>query len=147
MTVKIDWLIEGQIIYHYWSGIGTIEDIIYVNQRTLEFYQEYPDRPLIHTIVNAVDQKNTEVGIQSGRNAMPALDHPQTGWIIMLLDNRIFEFVSNIMLQIKTKTRFRIRKDTTEGIKFLKTVDPSINWENANWSIIEQFKIESTEDI
>ena len=149
MAVKIDWLIEGQVIYQYWSGTGTLDNVGYVNKRTLELYEEYPDRPLIHTLVNAVDQETTEVGIQSARNAMPALDHSQTGWIIMLLDNRIFEFVSNIMLQIKTKTRFRIRKNTDEGIKYLKTVDPSIHWDKANWSIIEDFKseIESTGEL
>ena len=142
MAVLIDWLIEGEVIYQQWWGTGTLDDARYVNRRTLELFAEYPDRPLIHSLVNAVYQEKTEVSIASARRIYTVLDHRQIGWILMSSDNTFLAFFGNIILQLRNKIRFRVLKSLDDSIDFLKEADDSIHWDQADWSVIERFEAE-----
>lgn len=142
MPVLLDWLIEGEVIYQHWWGTGTLDDARHVNQRTLELFQQYPDRPLIHSIVNALHQEKTEVSIASARRIYTVLDHRQLGWVLMVSNNAFLIFFGNIILQLRSKIRFRIQKRLDDSIDFLKETDSNINWDNADWSVIERLEAE-----
>jgi len=89
MPVLIDWLVEGEVIYHHWWGTGTLDDARYANQQMLELYMEYPNSDSIHTIVNGVYQEKTEVSIPSARRIYTVLYNKRTGWIMCAISNSL----------------------------------------------------------
>jgi len=145
MPVSLDWLVEGEVIYHHWWGVGTIEDVRYVNERTLAMYAQHPDRPLIHTIANSIDQSKNTASFSETRTEYTGLDHDQTGWILLVGANPIVRFAANIILQIgrKDKARIRMVASMDEAIDWLTKMDSTINWDAANWSVVERLKAEA----
>lgn len=144
MPVKVGWLVEGSVVYHNWWGVGTLEDMVYVNDRMLEMYAQFPERPLIHTIANSLQQSKTEGGLGDIRKAYTVLDEPQTGWVILTTSNPVIRFVGNIAMQMgrKEKARLRILSDPKAAINFLHQVDGTVPWEDMDQGIMERFDAE-----
>jgi len=146
MPVKMDWIIPGQVIYHRWWGVGTLEDIQWVNQKSLDMYAQYPDRPLIHTFTNGTGQEKIGVSLQEMRKTYTVLDHPQTGWIILTSDNPLITFISNIALQIGRKSRIRFINEIDEWQSFLKERDTTIDWSALDLSVMERLEREMKQE-
>lgn len=143
MPVKMDWIIPGQVIYHRWWGVGTLDDMRYANQQSLDLYAQYPDRSLIHTVANAIGQERAEGGLTQIRQIYSALDHPQTGWNILIIDKPLLRFMGNIALQIgRPKARLRFINGIDEWQPFLQERDGTIDWDALDESIILQFEAE-----
>ena len=130
MPVLLDWLIEGEVIYHYWWDIGTIEDVHFVNETTLQMYEQYPERSAMHTVVDSLDQTKVDANLLEIRQSYTIVNHPRTGWAVMALPNPFMRFAANFLFQfgLGDNTRMRMLKNPEACIKFLKDVDRSINW-------------------
>lgn len=144
MPAKIGWLVEGAVIYQNWWGVGTLTDAEYVNARSLEMYAAFPDRPLIHTIANAVHQSRSEGSIIDYRNAYTILDDPRTGWIVITTGNPVIRFIGNVVVQMRRqdKDRLRMLSDPTAGIEFLKMADRTIPWDTMDTTLIKRLDSE-----
>ncbi len=143
MSVKIDWLIPGEVIYQRWRGIGTLDDMRWVNQQTLDMFAQYPDRPLIHFVVNGIGQEKNEGGLTQIRQIYTALDHPQMGWLILIINKPLLRFIGNIVLQIgrrRPKLQFMDSMDGWQSA--LQERDSTIDWDNANFDVITRFESE-----
>jgi len=144
MPVKMDWIIPGQVLYQRWWGVGTLNDMRWVNETALHMIAQYPDRPLIHSVVNAIGQEKSEGSLSQIRQTYTVLDHPQTGWIVLAIDQPILRFVGNIALQIGTQSRIRFINDIDEWQPFLKERDSTIDWSALDLSVVERLEREIT---
>ncbi len=143
MPAKIDWLIPGQVIYQRWWGLGTLDDMRWANQKSLDMFAQYPDQPLIHCIANATGQEKIDAGLQQISQIYTALDHPQAGWVLLIDNNPLIRFMGNIALKIGRRgTRLRFINNMDEWKPFLKERDTMIDWDMINLSIIEEFEKE-----
>ena len=142
MPVKIGWLIPGEVIYQRWWGVCTLDDVRYINDTALEMMAQYPDRPLIHHVANGTGQEKVEGGLSQIRHTFTTLDHPQTGWILLIVDQILLRFVVNIALQIGVKSRIRFMDNVDEWQPFLKERDNTIDWDKLDLEVITQFESE-----
>lgn len=140
MPVAVDWLVEGSVIYLHWWGAGTLADMEYANERGLEMYAQFPDRPLIHTVSNAFHQTKVESGLTELRDAFTVLDNPRTGWIVIATANPVMRFVGNIVVQMKRqeKARLRIFGKPEDCISFLESVETTVPWDTMDATLIER---------
>lgn len=138
MPVSIDWLIEGRVIFQYWWGIGTLDDVHRVNAQTLAMYEQYPNQSNIHTIADSSDQDSVQSSISDIRGAYTGLDHPQTGWILLIVNNNsVVRLIGNIILRI-SPVKFQLFRNLTDSLNALERIDPTINLNHINHAVIKR---------
>lgn len=141
MSVKMDWLVPGQVIYQRWWGVGTLDDMRRVNQTTLDMFSQHPDRAFIHCVANAIGQERAEGGISQIRQTYTVLDHPQTGWILIVVDKPLLRITGNIALQIgRPQSRLRFINSVNDWQSTLIQHDPTIDWDTLDLSVIERLE-------
>lgn len=114
-----------------------------VNQQSLDMFAQYPDRHLIHFIVNANGQEKNEGGLTQIRRIYTILDHAQMGWIILVVDKPLIRFVCNIVLKIgKPQSRILFLDNMDDWQSTLQERDSTLDWNRLNPEVIAQFESE-----
>lgn len=126
MSVSVDWLIRGQVIYNRWWGVCTIEEVHESTGQVLEMYHEYPEN-VIHTIADTTFAYKPDYSLGDLRQLSTSmLKHPQTGWIILIVNNSTFRMMGNLLLTL-TGIRFKLARTYDSAIRELEQVTPTIN--------------------
>lgn len=124
MPHTVEWYLEHRVLYVRATGIITLEEIKESDADGDRLLAE-GDAP-IHTIVEHVDVVKVPASIQSIRQAMSHLGHPDMGWIILVSPNRsIWSYVGQIVAQM-AMIPFRRFDTMGEALAFLNEADPSL---------------------
>lgn len=134
MPYKIDWYIENEIIYHYIYGDMTGDEL---KQNLADLMQtvESSPRPLVHVIA---DQGDVSHGLSPKEMlaVLRSISLPdKLGWVILLRENSVLFKMSSAIATSLFKVRTRSFPDLEEAEAFLKAVDTTISWDNANQEI------------
>lgn len=137
MPAVLNWLIEGKVIYQYWWGIGTLDDIHQVNAQTLAMYADHPHQAKIHTISDALDQDIVQSSISDIRRSYTALDHPQTGWVILINNHSMIRVIGNLLMRL-SQGQFRMERTYPKALDILSKLDSHIDMSKIDSSVLKR---------
>ena len=144
MPFSYEWYIEGQVVYLKVWGDQTIDELYQSNETMLQFLEAMPaDRHFIHLIVFDEQLGTAPTNIRQINKILTYGRHPNLGWVVMTGDKpkSITDFVVTMLAKI-TRARFIRYVTIEEAIDHLKSVDPSINWDNTQTDILQMYTIE-----
>lgn len=137
MAYTIDWYIKDEIVYIYYAGVSTADELRDSLLEAMAYIDSSP-RPLVHVITDVGDVTQP-VSIKESLEIVREIgSHDRMGWQITLREPSVM-----IKMGIAFGTTiFKIRTRTFDGIdaavEFLKTQDETIHWENVNLSLTIQ---------
>ncbi len=135
MPYSIDWYIENEIIYIAYSGVMTPDEMIESLTTAKDFVTSSP-RALVHNIcdVGAVTQALSPKEVM---NVVRQIEtHPRSGWSINLREKSMLVKMGVMLGTSIFKLRSRTFDTLAEARAFLSEMDPTLNWERANHSLV-----------
>lgn len=137
MPYQIDWYIKDEIIYTYFSGIVTHDDLRESSIKTFQMIESSP-RALVHHIADSGDVVKS-ISLKDLVNVVREVGHhPRVGWSFSI---RQKAGLPKMMAAIGTsifKMRYRSFDTLEETLKFLKDFDQTISWDKSNESFVRQ---------
>src|SRR4051794_9120350 len=105
----MSWLLESRVIFSYYSGEITVEDLENFNI-TVRQYLDQGTAPLVHIISDATNIGKFPLSLGVLNKIMfQERPHPKMGWIIVVTSNRSLSFISGMLAQLG-RARFRTFK-------------------------------------
>jgi hypothetical protein len=136
MPYSIDWYIENEVIYIYYSGETTIDELRDTLSTTTKMIDD-SSHPLVHVITD-VSGLTKPLSIKDNIAVVrEAGSHSRLGWSLI-----VGEKSSLIKMGIAFGTSvFKIRNRTfdtmEEAESFLATMDTTINWDKVNTAVLK----------
>lgn len=135
MPYNIAWYVEKHVVYvRYWDKLTADEFQAYLRRVERE-YLDYGHSALVHIIVNTTEATSLPT-LQQLASGIGKEIHPKSGWMVTLGDIHpttkwIGEFASRLF-----KFRYRNFRTMPEAVTFLKEMDPTIDWSQADESVV-----------
>lgn len=135
MPYKIDWYIKDEVIFSEYSGVITADEVRGAMAAVNSLTENSP-RSLVHVLIdvgNVTQSLDPKQGITTLRETPP---HPRSGWSIIMREHSIFAKMLIMFGASIFKARTRSFDTLEEAIRFLKEMDSTINWEQADHSLV-----------
>lgn len=126
MPFQMEWLIENRVIFHRISGKRQADEQAEMNRKAQLFLNE-AQTPL-HFIV---DIQSLEKELNSVQNVFRDVKHlnlTNLGWVVIISDNRVFQFVATTVLSLLGKSQCKAVSSLNEALLFLKSKDASLEF-------------------
>ena len=134
MNSTLEWFIEKRILYWHTPEILTMQHVVDLNEDA--WHRLDQGTPLVHFIINTEGTKKFPVSVAQFRSASKILAHPNLGWVIIVSDNSVINFVASVVTQIVTKVRYRSVRSVEDALQCIQGQDQSINWENSDEQVL-----------
>ncbi len=135
MPFSIDWYIKNQVIYGHFSGEldanQLMESLIQIRNLTDE-----SSRPLVHIIHDVGDVTKAVSPTETLKVVREFGTHERTGWTLIVREKSFIVKMSVAFGTSVFKNRTRTFDTIADAEEFLKEIDSTINWENANTSVL-----------
>ncbi len=135
MPYSADWYIEGELIYLYYWGESTPEELRESLLKIMEMTKQ-SSRQLVHVFTDVGDVTKPVPPKDSLDIIRDVGTDDQVGWNIVLREKSIMMKIGIAFGTSIFKTRTRTFDTIEEAEAFLAEKDPTINWDNVNKSVI-----------
>ena len=135
MSYSVDWYIENEIIYLYYWGESTADELRDSLLTVIDMIKKSP-RQLIHVLTDVGDVNQPVSPKQSLEVIREVGSDDQMGWNIVLREKSVMIKIGIAFGTSIFKTRNRAFDTLAEAEAFLAEKDPTINWDKVNKSVI-----------
>jgi hypothetical protein len=143
MEYLLKWFIPNRVVYVRLWGASSIEEASQLNAKMLEFIAA--GTPLVHFIVDDTELKVVPNSLGEMQRAMRALKNPSMGWVLTVGEvNAVMRFFGQMAAQL-FRFRFRRLRTMEEALRFLRDVDQTLNWEQADQTVFERNVVKRVE--
>jgi len=128
MPYKQSWYIKGHIVSASIWGDQTLDELEASNADLLDLLEEF-DHPTVHVIIDDENLNSIPVSLLKMRQTLTYGSHPKLGWVVMTgtKKNTVSEFLMGMLAKLFRARYIRV-KTFDDALKYLRKVDPSINW-------------------
>lgn len=134
------WYIEKRIIYFHINGIVTMDEVEEVNAEILALI-EAGDAP-VHLIVNDANAEKMPINIRELSTQFAYVKHPKTGYLVGAGEtNMILAYIIRMVAKTIGVNIVR-RKTFADVIDYLRKLDSTLNWEDANDGVLIEPQLE-----
>ena len=123
--MSVSWLVEKQVILVTLKEHVNLEDIKVINETIIDHLNE--GEADVHIIVDLKKLLTFPNTLQALHKVLTFLQHPNLGYNITIVDNRLMQFVSMVINRILGRYPVQFVKTYEEAIELLHNLDPSIN--------------------
>ncbi len=139
MPYSIDWYIENEIIYLYYFGENTVNDLRESLSEVVDMCKKSP-HPLVH-ILTDVSNLSEPVSLKESLEVIREVGTDQKmGWNVVLGEKSTLMKLGIAFGASIFKTRNRAVDTLEEAEAFLAEKDITLNWDKVNKSVIK-FKL------
>lgn len=135
-TQHAQWLVNKRVIFAYAYGSLSNDEMMEHNDRMIALLDE--SKPLVHALL--MTHPNTVLpkpSLASGVRILSFVRHPNLGWNVVVHNPHTIMAKLSVILAKITRARYRQFDNVGEAIKFLKDIDPSVDWDTANMSLLD----------
>lgn len=121
MSYQREWLIEDQLCYIEFYDEVTLADLSAILHDHTKWLAESSSNNPLHYIINTT-------GMLTYPRNIFAINHvvksklPQTGWILMIMDDYHVQYIGNIFAK-KLHLRVKMVSSVSNGYEFLKAIN------------------------
>lgn len=135
MPYTMGWYIDKEIVYMKCSTALSVAEL-HACLTEINGYIALSDRPLVHAIID-LTSLSKPLSLVEAAQAMKGYKAPaQMGWTISVGDqDKVVKFLSSVTAQI-LKVRQRSYNTLDEALAFLKDMDTTIHWDQANQAVL-----------
>ena len=135
MAYKTQWVIQDRLVYGQLSGDMTVEDMTVFNQENEAILEE--GVPLVHFLIHDADLTSVPISLGTLSNVLSFIKGENLGWVVTIGEGsfRMGEFLSATLARI-AQVRYKRVATLQEAIDFLQPLDPTLDWDNADYSVL-----------
>jgi hypothetical protein len=131
---NINWYIEGHVLYVQAPPQITMETIGIFNERILSFLNTAENR--VHLIVDARAIETMPRNPVAMRETLTILNHFFIGWMVFVTEDKGIQFLTSVIANMLSRAKSHSVADFSEAVAFLKEIEHTIDWQDANQSIL-----------
>lgn len=131
MTYSIDWLIPGQIIYAYFSGVLEENEVRDALMSILDMIKS-SDYPYVHIIDDTGDITMPLSPRKMLEISRELINNDRLGWSLIIREKSILVKMGVAFGSSVIKSKVRSFKTFDEAAQFLKEVDGMLDWNQMN---------------
>lgn len=120
-----EWRIDRRVILTVVKSSDlTIQDMCEINQALVDLVR-VGEPPLVHAIIDCRGIEKFQMNIPSISRILTFLEEPRMGWILIVSDDKLINFVASLVTQL-AGTRFRNFSSVENAWDFLSNVDETL---------------------
>ena len=131
MTYSIDWLIPGQIIYAYFSGVLEENEVRDALMSILDMIKN-SDYPYVHIIDDTGDITMPLSPKKMLEISRELINNDRLGWSLIIREKSILVKMGVAFGSSVIKSKVRSFNTFDEAAQFLKEVDGMLDWSQMN---------------
>jgi hypothetical protein len=141
MPSELKWFVEDRVIYLSLSGVVAIDEGRQNNQQAVQMIDS--GKPPVHTILVDKDVEKINASLSDMVKTMEVYRHPWLKWIVAVGDSTpSTKFLTSILSRLFRVSFHRV-STLQEAIDFLKNQDPTIDWTQADESLLSEQSVKS----
>lgn len=122
MPAKSTWLLKGSVLYTYFSGDVTLDEILECSKEQARLVEQFPDQKSIHYIMDVLQVQEYPRNLAALRVYARPFTTKRAGWLILISTDFFQQHLCNILTRIigiKTQTCATL----SEAYAFLQQID------------------------
>lgn len=128
MRYRAGWLIQGKVMaLTHFDSVVTQDDFMGIASDTNRAIQEVND-PFHILIDNRIIESESIASLDMMLQAMPMLNHPELGWMVMILPEAIKDQAETMPIQTSGHIQLKYVGSLDSAMLHLSNEDDSIDW-------------------
>jgi hypothetical protein len=141
MPSELKWLVESRVIHLRLIGVVTVDEGRQNNEKAVQMIDS--GKPPVHTILVDKEVVKIDASLSDMVKTMEVYRHPWLKWIVAVGDSTpSTKFLTSILSKLFRVSFHRVAT-LQEAIDFLKNQDPTIDWTQADESILSEQSVKS----
>ena len=137
MPYTIEWYIKDEIIYTYYWGAATPDELRECLRKTQEFIDTSP-RDIVHIISDVGDVIEPVSLKESMAIVRDVGGHPRAGWTISIREKSMMLKMGAALGSSIFKLRYRAFSTLDQAILHLKYFDPRLSWDKVEPKFVKK---------
>lgn len=123
MSQHIVWYQPQRVVYQYYSGTVTAEDLRQGNLAAAELVRQ--GRPPVHNLVNALAVTRGPLSLKLLQESTSFSREPNLGWTVIVVNDAMYQFLSSMLGQF-AGVRYHLVTSEADAIKALQHLDDTL---------------------